>query len=144
MSACSDLSLFCRGRDALAEAAQWWTLAAKGGDPIAQYLMGLGYLHGIGLVRDPALARNWLEQAAHQGLTDAMVLAGSMALGVVPGIPRDPVTAYAWFQLAAERGRADATVGLELLEQVMAPAAIGKAKAVAETWAMGRGEGAER
>ena len=69
-----------------------------------------------------------------------MVLAGSMALGVVPGIPRDPVTAYAWFKLAVERGRGDVSRGLELLEQVMAPAAIGKAKDRAREWELSRRE----
>lgn len=46
--------------------------AALRGDKEAQYKMGLSYLNGqLGLDRNYAHAEKWLDQAAHQGHTEA-------------------------------------------------------------------------
>lgn len=125
------LACYCCGPDGFSHAAQWWMLAAEGGDPIGQHHLGLAYLRGQGVAHDPALAQFWLQQAAHQGLADAMAMLGTMSLGLIPGVPADHVTAYSWFRLAVERGRGDVCGALELLSQVMAPAAVDEARAMA-------------
>lgn len=53
--------------------AMWCYLrAALRGDQEAQYKMGLSYLNGqLGLDRSYNQAQKWLEQAAHQGHTNA-------------------------------------------------------------------------
>jgi len=43
------------------------TLAASGGDPVAQYLLGYMFHFGVGVEKDLDRAKLWLEQSAAQG-----------------------------------------------------------------------------
>ncbi|MBN4841776.1 SEL1-like repeat protein [Citrobacter braakii] len=50
-----------------AAAAQWYRLAANGGDVGAQYLLGSMYEAGLGVERDLRIARYWYDVAARNG-----------------------------------------------------------------------------
>jgi hypothetical protein len=61
-------------------AAGLYRVAARHGDAWAQFRLGTCYLHGLGLARDPRLARRWLERAATGGvLAASRILEGRLA-----------------------------------------------------------------
>ncbi|HUS35169.1 MAG TPA: SEL1-like repeat protein [Verrucomicrobiae bacterium] len=66
---------------------QWQTERAEKGSDTAQLALGLRYLEGKGINKDPKKARKWLEAAAKQGNADAR-----KALAEHPELPPpDPV-----------------------------------------------------
>ena len=50
-----------------AEALHWYRMAADQGEAAAQYDVGLIYANGLGVRRDPAEARQWMDKAAAGG-----------------------------------------------------------------------------
>lgn len=76
---------------------------AERGDGVAQYNLGLMYLAGNGLTRDPRAACDWFEKAAVQNVPIAMHnMAACFAQGV--GRNRDVASATAWYERAAGQG----------------------------------------
>lgn len=76
--------------------------AATEGDVHAQYRLGLVYLKGQGVRRDPRRARTWLHKSAEAGYAGAQAALGAMyAKGI--GAERNIVQAYFWLKLAALR-----------------------------------------
>lgn len=76
--------------------------AAKEGDVHAQYRLGLVYLKGEGVRRDPSRARKWLHKSAEAGYAGAQAALGAMyAKGI--GAERNVVQAYFWLKMAANR-----------------------------------------
>jgi len=75
---------------------------AKAGDADARTLLGLRYLTGDGVAKDPATARSWLEKAADQRPEAAMNL-GDMAY-TGEGGASDPAAAASWYAQAAVLG----------------------------------------
>jgi TPR repeat protein len=66
---------------------QWQTDRAEKGSDTAQLALGMRYLEGKGINKDPKKARKWLEAAAKQGNADA-----KKALAEHPELPPpDPV-----------------------------------------------------
>ncbi|MGA8551147.1 MAG: sel1 repeat family protein, partial [Stellaceae bacterium] len=63
------LTVFTAGRASANEAASFRRLAkaAQAGDCEAQYELGQCYLHGTGVLRNPADAAFWYRRAAEQG-----------------------------------------------------------------------------
>jgi TPR repeat protein len=55
-----------------AEAVRYWRLAARGGDPRSQYLLGIQYFNGDHVPRDYVVAHAWLGLAAAAGLPEAV------------------------------------------------------------------------
>jgi len=55
----------------LEEAVRWYRRGARAGDPWSQYCLGLCNRDGEGVRRNRSRARDWLEKAAAQGLTEA-------------------------------------------------------------------------
>lgn len=53
------------------EAAKWYGLAAEGGMPEAQFNLGILYLNGQGVPRNPDKGVEWLKKSARQGLKEA-------------------------------------------------------------------------
>lgn len=53
------------------EAAKWYGLAAEGGMPEAQFNLGILYLNGQGVPRNPDKAVEWIKKSARQGLKEA-------------------------------------------------------------------------
>jgi TPR repeat protein len=83
------------------EAAAWL------GSPNAEVLLGNAFFKS-----DPSLSLEWLEMAAKQGRTDAMVKAGLMLSNGYGVAARDYESSAKWFQAAADRNDAN---GMTLL-----------------------------
>lgn len=49
------------------EALSWLEKSAKGGDAEGQYLLAVCFQKGLGTVKNPGKAKQWLDQAAHNG-----------------------------------------------------------------------------
>jgi TPR repeat protein len=84
--------------------------AAERGSAASQVLLAVAYLHGDGgLVRDPAKALYWFEQAAIRGNVYAQGRLGDLyAQGL--GTPVNPKLAFDWRLKAANRGQVQAQV----------------------------------
>src|SRR5215831_3360658 len=78
---------------------------ANGGDPRAQYDLGLMYDQGQGVQQSDAKAMEWYERAAQQGEPRAQYNLGLMYLNG-QGVPQDLVKAYYWISLSANSGNA--------------------------------------
>jgi hypothetical protein len=79
--------------------------AAEGGDAVSQYLIGAGYLYGIGAAADQQQKVTWLTKAAQQGLTRAMAaLADARIRG--DGTERDDISGWSLLLSAANEGNA--------------------------------------
>ncbi len=93
-----------------------WKTAAKGGDPVGRFLLGLRLEHGVGVAQDSAAAAQMYRLAADAGLAEAQYnLAEMCALG--QGIPADEGQALARYRQAAEKGHVAAQFTLGLLHQ---------------------------
>lgn len=82
-----------------ARAAFWHGLAARCGDARAQEQLGLFYLHGSGLMRDPVLAARWLLLSAEQGNPDAQAMVANAYRFGWGGLPADRAEADRWERL---------------------------------------------
>ncbi|MGZ3182127.1 MAG: hypothetical protein ACXU8N_06780 [Telluria sp.] len=79
--------------------------AAQGGDAVSQYLIGAGYLYGIGAGVNPQEKVTWLTKAAGQGLLRAMAaLADARIRG--DGTERDDISGWSLLLQAANEGNA--------------------------------------
>jgi uncharacterized protein len=91
---------------------------ALAGDPQAQLHLGTLYYHGHGVRESDALAMQWFERAARQGLAEAQFQAGNMhAYGLV-AVPADidaQRLAAQWYFEAARQGHAEAQYSLGIL-----------------------------
>jgi TPR repeat protein len=76
---------------------------ANGGEPRAQYDLGVMYDRGDGVQQSDAKAMYWYERAAAQGEPRAQYNLGLMYLNG-QGVSQDPVKAYYWISLSANRG----------------------------------------
>src|SRR5271156_4181087 len=89
--------------------------AANAGDPGAETELGIRYLEGRTLPRDPKMAARWFEQAAIQGLPIAQYrLAALYEKGT--GVARDLPLARAWYLKAAKAGNARAMHNLAVMD----------------------------
>jgi TPR repeat protein len=82
-------------------------LAAKQGDAVAQFNLGVAYDYGKDVPQDHAQAVNWYRKAAVQGLASAQYNLG-LAYDYGEGVPQDHVQAVNWYRKAAEQGDASA------------------------------------
>jgi len=89
--------------------------------------VGVAYLVGAVVERDPAAAATWFEQGARKGFTPAQVM-WARALRDGQGVDADPVAAYGWFALAAHRGNTAAGPELARLEQSLDPEQLERAR----------------
>ena len=91
-----------------------FTSLAKAGDAIAQYNVGVMYLTGRGVAKDPALAARWHRSAAEQGLAVAQYGLGVMYY-MGEGVDQDHEAAATWFRKAANQDYADAQFNLGVM-----------------------------
>lgn len=82
--------------------------AARGGDPVGQYILGLAYDSGQGKPAEPRLAAEWTRKSAEAGLDSAQYLMGLMHLDGREGLDSDPVKAAEWFEKAMKQGHPQA------------------------------------
>jgi len=90
------------------------TASANNGDARAQYDLGLMYLQGNGVDRNPGQAAGWLEKSANSGMPNAqyeVALLYQQGLGV----RRNMKSAHRWFQKAAQQGHVRAQYELGTL-----------------------------
>lgn len=90
------------------------TIAASGGDMRSQYDLGLMYIQGNGVPRDPKQGAKWLEESASAGMPNAqyqVALLYQQGLGV----PSDMKMAFKWFEKAANQGHVRAQYELGTL-----------------------------
>jgi TPR repeat protein len=87
---------------------------AAGGDPRAQYMLGLLYHRGRGLPQDHHEAVNWFHRAADQDDAAAQFYLGIM-FSEGQGVRQDHVEAAKWFRRAADLGDAYAQYNLGLM-----------------------------
>jgi TPR repeat protein len=76
---------------------------ASAGNPGAELLVGLAYLDGNGIAKDPAQGAVWLARAADHGQALAQYRLATLYQDGT-GVPRDPVVAFRWFGAAAAKG----------------------------------------
>ncbi len=74
--------------------------AARNGDPVAQYVLGLAYASGQGKPAEPRLAAEWLGKAADAGLDAAQYQLGLIILNTGDA----PQEAAKWFDAAMKQG----------------------------------------
>lgn len=95
-------------------AAKEWRPLAEGGDPVAQYNLGLLYLDGHGVPQSTEEAANWFRRAAEQDYTEAQHNLGAMyASG--QGVKKDYVQAYKWLNICAAKGNAGCIAQRDLI-----------------------------
>ena len=92
-------------------AIQEWTPLAGAGDASAQYVLGVIYSTGQGVLQDNVEAVKWYRLAADQGYAQAQFNLGVMYSNG-QGIPQDYAEAVKWWRLAADQGNAFAQANL--------------------------------
>lgn len=87
----------------------WYRKAAKQGYAKAQFLLGINYTEGEGVVQDYKEALEWHHMAAEQGYADSQASIGIMyARG--EGVTLNQKEAAKWFRTAALHGSADGMI----------------------------------
>ncbi len=90
-----------------AEAVSWYRKAAAQGEANAMRNLGVCYLDGKGLTKEPAEAANWFRKAADLGNQDAPDDLGDLYLEGI-GVTKDEAAAAGWYRKGAERGDGNA------------------------------------
>ncbi|KAF2808184.1 HCP-like protein [Mytilinidion resinicola] len=98
--------MFLRGEgidQSFSIAQTWFKRGISNGDSLSQYSMGLMYLNGLGVSKDPVKAADYFAAAADQDLAVAQVRLGALFLdqGDIP-------VAIKYFELAARNGHIEA------------------------------------
>lgn len=91
---------------------------AQRGDATAQLRLALLHYHGHGVRESDALALQWFERAARQGLPEAQYHLGNMYAYGLAGLPAEADgarLAAQWYFEAARRGHAEAQYSLGIL-----------------------------
>lgn len=91
---------------------------ARAGNPQAQARLGLLYYHGHGVRESDAMALQWFDRAARQGLADAQYQLGNMYAYGLAGLPADvdgARLAAQWYFEAARQRHAEAQYALGIL-----------------------------
>lgn len=91
------------------------TLAEKG-DSQAQFDLGVMYLYGKGVPKNPETAFSWFKKAAEQGHAAAQYAVGRMYY-YGQGVAQDGKEAARWFRKSADKGFADAQFALGVMYQ---------------------------
>jgi len=97
-----------------ATALQEWKPLAEQGDAKAQFMLGLMYSKGHGVIKDYAEAVKWYRLAAEQGYAKAQFNLGLM-YRQGHGVIKDHAEAVKWYRLAAEQGDAKAQNNLGVM-----------------------------
>lgn len=94
--------------------ARWFSQAARGGNALAEFNLGVLYDKGLGVDRNESQAARWYRKAAQQGFADAQYnLASLYEHGL--GVAQDRQEAVRWYRAAAEQGLARAEYALGVL-----------------------------
>ncbi len=96
------------------EAADVCSAMAQKGNSAAQFVLGVLYYQGNGIMADTVKAQKWMRKAAEQNYAQAQYNLGIMMANDQGG-PADLVTAYAWLKVSADNGYAPAAGSLKQL-----------------------------
>jgi hypothetical protein len=111
-------------------AVKWYTIAAKQGNALAQFNLGVVYGDGEGVQQNNRTAVKWYRLAANQGDSSAQTNLGAMyAFGT--GVLKDYVEAYKWGNLAAANGNKKGAKLRDFVEKKMTPTQIETAQRLA-------------
>jgi hypothetical protein len=102
--------------------------AAESGDPKAQMVLGMAYLKGQGVERDPGIALQWIEKAADQGYADAQYALGAMYLAGRGALQSFPL-AFQQFERAAQQNHPEAQYSLGVMYRNGQGVPVDKSKA---------------
>ena len=106
---------------------------AEQGNVDAQYMLGVLYDSGEGVLEDDVEAVKWYRLAAEQGHTASQYMLGfQTAIG--KGTQKDFVNAYMWINLAAAKGDEDAVIAKKTLQERMTQDQIQKAQKLSREW----------
>jgi uncharacterized protein len=75
---------------------------ADAGDPAAEKMLGVLYMGGLGVGKDPTTAVAWFQKAAAQGDSDSEAIVGANYMTGV-GVPQDDAMALKWSLASAEQ-----------------------------------------
>jgi len=100
-----------KATELLTVAVEEITSEAQKGSCSGQYVLGMCYLHGWGVLEDAAEAVKWFHIVADRGDTTSQIELGECYLNGV-GVSRNVSEAIKWFQKAAEKGDAKTKVQL--------------------------------
>ena len=89
------------------EAVTWYRKAAAQGEANAMRNLGVCYLDGKGVTKEPAEAANWFRKAADLGNQDAPDDLGDLYQDGI-GVAKDEAAAAGWYRKGAERGDGNA------------------------------------
>ena len=113
-----------------ATAFEEWTPLAEQGDADAQYNLALMYDIGQGVLQDYQTAVKWYTLAAEQGVAKSQYNLGvSYAKG--EGVFQDYTYGHMWLNIAAANGNNDASEARGIVQDLMTPAQIEQAQALA-------------
>ena len=101
---------------------------AEKGDAKAQFRLGMKYVKGEGVDRDPPQALKWIGKAAEQGYGEAQYTIGVMhhaGRGALQSFP----LAFKWFEQAAQQNHAEAQYSLGVMYRNGQGVAVDKSKA---------------
>ncbi|KAL8924343.1 MAG: hypothetical protein Q9208_004125 [Pyrenodesmia sp. 3 TL-2023] len=85
------------------KALVWFKRGLANGDALCQYELGLMYLNGFGVRKDPVTAADYFKEAANQDMASAQTYLGQLFLD-----QGDVSTATRYFDLAARHGHIEA------------------------------------
>ena len=85
------------------KALVWFKRGLANGDALCQYELGLMYLNGLGVRKDPVTAADYFKEAANQDFASAQTYLGQLFLD-----QGDMNTAIRYFDLAARHGHIEA------------------------------------
>jgi GAF domain-containing protein len=106
---------------------------AGGGDPAAQFDVGMRYWTGDQVPQDYAKSAHWFSLAAEQGnLAAQAMLANCYSAG--RGLPADPVRAYFWSYLAQAAGDEASKSRVASLASHLSPNQLATAQKEAHDW----------
>ena len=103
---------------------------ADQGNSDAQYLLGVMYQYGEGVIEDDKEAVRWYRMAAMQGGAFAQFNLGQMYY-TGEGVIEDNKKAHMWMNIARANGNHTADQGINIITQYMTPADISKAQDMA-------------
>ena len=106
---------------------------ADGGDPAAQFDVGVRYWTGDQVPQDYSQAVRWFSLAAEQGNAAAQAMLGN-CYWAGRGVPADPMRAYFWSVLAQAGGDEASKSRVALLATRLTPAQIAAAQKQAQDW----------
>jgi putative methionine-R-sulfoxide reductase with GAF domain len=106
---------------------------ADGGDPAAQFDVGVRYWTGDQVPQDYAQAVRWFSLAAEQGNVAAQAMLGN-CYWAGRGVPPDPMRAYFWSLLAQAGGDEASKSRVALLATQLTPGQIAVAQKEAKDW----------